>query len=100
MECSSVVTPALTTGYTEIFDRQNLQWYVQVGVQWLRSYTGSDYGKDNRDTVMVRPSLLEMGIYGLLDDYLRMGSASSDDNGDRQEHTTINSAYQKPRYIL
>jgi len=77
--------------YTGVFDKQNGQGFVQVGGQWYGSYTGSDYGKDDGDAVMVRPSLLEMGIHGLLDDYLGRGSATSDANGDEQEQVQLKS---------
>lgn len=64
--------------YTSVYDASNGQAFVQVGTKWYGSYEGDDYGKERGDAFAVRPSLLEMSVRGLLDDYLGRGSAKED----------------------
>ena len=68
--------------FTNVYDVQHGQGFVQVNEQWYGSYTGDKYGDNDGDAVMVRPNLLEMAIHGLLDEYLGRGSASDNGDGD------------------
>lgn len=56
--------------YVSVFDLNHGQPFVQVGEAWYGSYTGGDYGKKESDTFGMRPSLLEMSIKGMLNDFL------------------------------
>jgi nicastrin len=65
--------------YVSVFDASNGQAFVQVDGIRYGAYTGeTDYGKSEDDAFFVRPSLLEMSIHGLLNDYLGRGSTDSD----------------------
>jgi len=70
--------------YTGVYNLDNGQGFAMVGNSIYGSYTGDKYGENSRDMVAVFPSLLEMGIHALLDDYLGRGSSSSsdEDGGD------------------
>jgi nicastrin len=67
--------------YVSIFDGRNGQAYAFVGGKTYGSYTDEDveYGKDSRDAVLIRPNVLEMGIHGLLNDFLGRGSNGDDE---------------------
>ena len=67
--------------YPSIYDADNGQGFVQVGTKRYGSYTGDEeYGKANTDTFLLRPSLLETSIHGMLDDFLGRGSVYADGN--------------------
>mmetsp|Transcript_12149 Transcript_12149/g.25726 ORF Transcript_12149/g.25726 Transcript_12149/m.25726 type:complete len:873 (+) Transcript_12149:109-2727(+) len=69
--------------YPSVFNADNGQGFVQVGDNRYATYTGDEeYGKAKTDTFLVRPSLLEMGIHGMLNDFLGRGSASANADGD------------------
>jgi nicastrin len=70
--------------YPSVYDASNGQGFVQVGTKRYGSYTGDEeYGKAKADTFLLRPSLLEMSIHGMLDDFLGRGSVNA--NGDVAE---------------
>jgi len=79
--------------YTGIFDSNNGQGFVRVGDKALGSYNGEDYGKNKNDMVLVRPSVLEMAVHGLFDDYLGRGSSSSSskNNGEEEQEVRLKS---------
>jgi nicastrin len=72
--------------YVSIYDSSNGQAFVRAGGKYYGSLipgetmTGDDgapvggYGDDPADAFLVRPSLLEMSIFGLLNDFLGRGS--------------------------
>jgi len=66
--------------YISVYDATNGQSFVQIGNAWYGAYTKDDkkYGEKNTDTFLVRASLLETGIYGLLNNYLGQGDAASE----------------------
>mmetsp|Transcript_1618 Transcript_1618/g.2670 ORF Transcript_1618/g.2670 Transcript_1618/m.2670 type:complete len:883 (-) Transcript_1618:55-2703(-) len=67
--------------YPSIYDASNGQGFVQVGTDVYGSYTGDkEYGKAKTDRFLLLPSLLEMSIHGMLDDFLGRGSANADGN--------------------
>uniref|UniRef100_A0A7S4IVG1 Nicastrin n=2 Tax=Odontella aurita TaxID=265563 RepID=A0A7S4IVG1_9STRA len=72
------------TYYPGVYDSSNGQGFVQVGTGRYGSYTGEEeYGKSNADAFLLRPSLLESAVHGLLNDFLgRGGSASSGEDGE------------------
>lgn len=64
--------------YVGVFDHKNSQPYAYIGGSTYGSYTGNlTYGDNSNDAVLVLPNVLEMGIHGLLDDFLGRGT-----NGD------------------
>jgi nicastrin len=66
--------------YVSIFDGRNGQAYAYIGGNAYGSYTGDEeYGKDTRDAVLIKPNFLEMGIYGLLNDFLGRGTNGDDE---------------------
>eukprot|EP00579_Thalassiosira_antarctica_P001137 CAMPEP_0201866898 /NCGR_PEP_ID=MMETSP0902-20130614/1321_1 /ASSEMBLY_ACC=CAM_ASM_000551 /TAXON_ID=420261 /ORGANISM="Thalassiosira antarctica, Strain CCMP982" /LENGTH=872 /DNA_ID=CAMNT_0048391945 /DNA_START=21 /DNA_END=2639 /DNA_ORIENTATION=+ len=83
--------------YTSIFDSSNGQGFVRVGGGSSGRYYGSlvadgkttdtngevikQYGEDQSDTFLVRPSLLEMSIFGLLNEFLGRGSYVANEDG-------------------
>jgi nicastrin len=79
--------------YVGIYDSSNGQAFVRAGGRYYGSMipggtTGDDgapvegYGEDPADAFLVRPSLLEMSIFGMLNDFLGRGSfASSSSSG-------------------
>ena len=82
--------------YVSIYDSSNGQAFVRAGETYYGSLipgettTGDDgapvggYGDDAADAFLVRPSLLEMSIFGILNDFLGRGSflASSSSGED------------------
>lgn len=78
--------------YVSIYESSNGQAFVRASGKYYGSLvageTGEDgelvkkYGEDNTDTFLVRPTLLEMSLFGLLNDFLGKGSlvASVDEN--------------------
>lgn len=56
--------------YVSVYDVNNGQPFVQVGDAWYGAYTGSNYGKKETDTFAIRPTMLEMSIKGMLNDFL------------------------------
>ena len=65
--------------YPSVYDASNGQGFVQVGTRRYGSYTGDEeYGKTKTDTFLLRPSLLESSIHGMLDDFLGRGSVNAD----------------------
>jgi len=75
--------------YTNVYNIQNGQGFARVNNRIYGSYTGEKYGNNDGDAVTVIPSLLEMGIHALLDDYLGRGSANND--ADDNEEVTLKS---------
>jgi len=65
--------------YVGVYNANYGQPFVQVGDMRYGAYIGEDYGKKNSDTFSVRPTLLEMSIRGMLNDFLGRGSV--DDSG-------------------
>lgn len=63
--------------YVSVYNANYGQPFVQVGDVRLGAYTGKDYGKKSSDAFSIRPSLLEMGIRGMLNDFLGRGSVDS-----------------------
>jgi len=80
--------------YTSIYDANNGQAFVVASGKYYGSLIGGEkdekgetiknYGDDDKDFFAVRPSLLEMSIFGLLNDYLGRSSfvASEEDGVD------------------
>ena len=71
--------------YVSIFDSSNGQPFVRVSGKYYGSLiagekdeatgeTIKNYGEDENDAFLVRPSLLEMSLFGLLNDFLGRGS--------------------------
>jgi nicastrin len=60
--------------YVGVYNANYGQPFVQVGDVRYGAYIGEDYGKKNTDAFSVRPTLLEMGIRGMLNDFLGRGS--------------------------
>ena len=56
--------------YVSVYDVNNGQPFVQVDSAWYGAYTGSNYGKKETDTFAIRPTMLEMSIRGMLNDFL------------------------------
>ena len=78
--------------YVSIYDSSNGQAFVRVGDKYYGSLIGGEkddngevienYGKYETDVFLVRPSLLEMSLFGLLNDFLGRGSfVLSDEEG-------------------
>ena len=65
--------------YVNVYQMNYGQPFVQVGDTWYGAYDGEDYGKKNSDAFSIRPTLLEMSIRGMLNDFLGRGSV--DDSG-------------------
>jgi nicastrin len=63
--------------YVGVYNINYGQPFVQVGADRLGAYNGTDYGKKSSDAFSIRPSLLEMGIRGMLNDFLGRGSVDS-----------------------
>ena len=77
--------------YPSVYDVNNGQGVVQVGTKKYGSYTGDEeYGKAKTDTFLLRPSLLETSIHGMLDDFLGRGSVNTD--GDVAELSSCKSS--------
>mmetsp|Transcript_16665 Transcript_16665/g.23482 ORF Transcript_16665/g.23482 Transcript_16665/m.23482 type:complete len:789 (+) Transcript_16665:228-2594(+) len=72
--------------YVSVYDINNGQPFVQVGDSWYGSYTGEDYGKNDKDFFSMRPSVLESSIRGMLDDFIGRGSTS---NGNGEDEDLI-----------
>ena len=77
--------------YVNIYDSSNGQAFVRVSGKYYGSLVagqnGEDqeiksYGEDENDAFLLRPSLLEMSIFGLLNDFLGRGSFSMSDDGN------------------
>lgn len=69
--------------YPSVYNADNGQGFVQVGTKRYGTYTGDEeYGKADTDTFLLRPSLLEMSIHGMLNDFLGRGSAASNADGE------------------
>lgn len=65
--------------YASVYNANYGQQFVQVGDTRYGAYNGDDYGKKNTDAFSMRPTLLEMSIRGMLNDFLGRGSV--DDSG-------------------
>lgn len=69
--------------YPSVLDSRNGQPFVQVDGKSYGAYNGDKtYGENKDDKFLVRPNLLSMSLYGLLNDYLGRGGleASGDSN--------------------
>jgi nicastrin len=70
--------------YVSIYDSSHGQSIVYASGKYYGSLIGGEmgddgapmkgYGEDTKDAVLVRPSLLEMSLFGLLNDFLGRGS--------------------------
>jgi nicastrin len=63
--------------YVSVYNIDYGQPFVKVGEDYFGAYNGTDYGKKSSDAFSIRPSLLEMGIRGMLNDFLGRGSVDS-----------------------
>ena len=63
--------------YVSVYNVNYGQPFVQVGDKKYGAYTGEDYGKKDTDAFSMRPTLLEMSIRGMLNDFLGRGSVDS-----------------------
>jgi len=88
--------------YTSIYDSSNGQAFLRASGKYYGSLmpdeAGKDsepiknYGVDDEDVFLVRPSLLEMSIFGLLNNYLGKGSlAEQSEDGSDPALTTCKS---------
>ena len=77
--------------YVSIYDSSNGQAFVKASEKYYGSLVAGEvvedeevkkYGDDKSDAFLLRPSLLEMSIFGLLNDFLGKGSFSNDENGN------------------
>ena len=79
--------------YVSIYDSSNGQAFVRASGKYYGSLIEGDtdddgvpikgYGDDPADAFLVRPTLLEMSLFGILNDFLGRGSfASSGEDGD------------------
>ena len=59
--------------FVNVYDANNGQAFVQVDKQWYGSYEGTEFGKHDDDTILMRPTALEAGIHGLFNDLLGRG---------------------------
>ncbi|KAL3822337.1 hypothetical protein ACHAXA_002652 [Cyclostephanos tholiformis] len=86
--------------YVSIYDSSNGQAFVRVSGKYYGSLIAGDtdengepikvYGEDPADAFLVRPSLLEMSLFGILNDFLGRGSfASSGEDGDAAAVPTL-----------
>lgn len=72
--------------YVGVYDANNGQAFVEVKNKGRYGAYTNEFDEDKDDiTFLIRPSLLEMSVHGLLDEYLGQGSASS--NGDDEVKT-------------
>lgn len=77
--------------YTSIYDSSNGQAFVHASGKYYGSMVGGktgedgevikNYGEDENDAFFARPALLEMSIFGLLNDYLGRGAFAAGDDG-------------------
>ena len=66
--------------YVSIFDGRNGQPYASINGEVYGTYTGDkEFGSDGKDAVLVRPNMLESGIYGLLNYFLGRNATADDD---------------------
>ncbi len=69
--------------YVSVYDGRNGQAYAYINEETYGSYNGdTEYGNNSKDAVLLTPNVLEMGIFGLLNDYLGRGSSSSSSSSD------------------
>jgi len=78
--------------YTSIYDSSNGQAFVRASGRYYGSLIAGEkgkdgevipkYGEDENDAFLVRPTLLEMSIFGLLNDYLGRGSFVTEGEGE------------------
>ena len=66
--------------YVNVYDASNGQAFVQVNNKWYGSYEGTDFGKNENDVILLRPTALEAGIHGMFNDFLGRGSVSDENN--------------------
>lgn len=64
--------------YVSVYDSYNGQPYAYINQKSYGTYTGDEFGKSKTDTILHRPSVLEMGLYGLLNDSLGRPSATTE----------------------
>ena len=82
--------PALGTPpsyYVSIYDEDNAQAFVRASGKFYGTMVadGDDvkaYGDDENDAVLLRPTLLETSIFGLLNNFLGRGSFVKSDDGN------------------
>ncbi|KAL7430144.1 hypothetical protein ACHAXH_003793 [Discostella pseudostelligera] len=85
--------------YVSIYESSNGQAFVRASGKYYGSLSpgeaGEDgevvknYGEDETDAFLVRPTLLEMSVFGLLNDFLGRGSfVASSASGDDESATT------------
>ena len=77
--------------YTSIYYKDSGQAFVKASGKYYGSMIEGEkdpdgevvknYGDDASDTVLVRPSLLEMSIFGLLNNYLGQGAVTASEDG-------------------
>lgn len=63
--------------YVSVYDHRTGQPYVVVDGTMYGSYSGNEYGSNNSDQFVIRPSQLESAIFGILNDFLGRGSVNS-----------------------
>ncbi|KAL7533159.1 hypothetical protein ACHAXR_005073 [Thalassiosira sp. AJA248-18] len=88
--------------YTSIYDSSNGQAFVYASGKYYGSLIGGEkdkdgeviknYGDDGKDAFLVRPSLLEMAIFGLLNDFLGRGAIEMNDDGSAPALATCKSS--------
>ena len=89
--------------YTSIYDSSNGQEFVYASGKYWGAMTGGDakdkdgndiknYGEDETDAFLVRPSLLEMSLSGLLNDFLGRGSFVAQEDGSDPALATCKSS--------
>ena len=67
------------TYYPSVYNYYNSQGFVYLGQELYGAYAGDkEYGAKDSDTFLIQPTVLEMSISGLLNDFLGRGSSSSD----------------------
>ena len=70
--------------YPDVYNSQTGQAFVYLDGKSYGAYNGDkEYGKNKNDVFLIKPSLLEMAIHGLMDDYLGRGSLDTDGNSSR-----------------
>jgi nicastrin len=70
--------------YVSVFDHRNGQAFAIINDNVYGAYSSDDsqYGVNENDVVLIRPSVLEAGIRGLLNDFLGRGSVDDTDSND------------------